>query len=134
MNLQWAKGWFPDFTPPGIEKCLREMFAPDVDFEDVPLAHKASTTAGIAAFFNQFAGGKSRHRFEVTNYAGDSNSGAIEWTWVCDHEDDIMGVPSKGKRTTVKGISYVKIRDGRIIAERDYWDAATLMRQLGAIK
>jgi len=57
-----------------------------------------------------------------------------EWTWHCDHEVDILGVPAKGKRTMVRGISYVALQNGEIVAERDYWDAATLLRQLGALK
>lgn len=134
MNLQWAKGWLPEFTPAGIAKTMKEMYANDVDFEDVTIGHKASTAAGIQAFFTEFASGKSRHRFVVTNYAGDSSGGAMEWTWTGDHEEDILGAPAKGKQTTVRGISYVKLRDGKIVAERDYWDAATLLRQLGALK
>ena len=47
--------------------------------------------------------------------------GAIEWTWHCDHEVDILGVAAKGKRTMMRGISYVALQSGKIVAERDYW-------------
>ena len=60
--------------------------------------------------------------------------GAIEWTWHRDHEVDNLGVAAKGERTMVRGISYVALQNGEIVAERDYWDAATLLRQLGTPK
>jgi steroid delta-isomerase-like uncharacterized protein len=133
MNLQWAKGWLAEFTPAGIEKTM-SLYADKVDFEDVTLGHKESTAAGVKQFFSGFSQSASRHRFEVTNYAGDAKSGAMEWTWHCNHEEDIFGVPAKGKQTTVRGISYVALQNGKIVAERDYWDCATLLRQLGALK
>ncbi len=133
MNLQWAKSWLAEFTPAGIEKTM-SLYADKVDFEDVTLGHKESSAAGVKKFFTGFAEGASRHRFEVTNYAGDAKSGAMEWTWHCKHEEDIFGVPAKGKQTTVRGISYIGLENGKIVAERDYWDCATLLRQLGALK
>jgi steroid delta-isomerase-like uncharacterized protein len=133
MNLQWAKGWLREFTPEGIAKTM-SMYADQVDFEDVTLEHKESTAAGIQKFFTGFSRGPSQHRFEVTHWAGDDNGGAMEWTWHSKHETEIFGVPAKGKETTVRGISYIGLRNGKIVAERDYWDCATLLRQLGALK
>jgi steroid delta-isomerase-like uncharacterized protein len=130
---QWAKGWLSDFTPAGIQKTIDTMYADKVRFEDVVIGHKASTSKGIGEFFSSFASGKTKHRFVVTNYAGDERSGAMEWTWYADHVDDIMGVAANGKKTEVRGISYIRLENDRIVEERDYWDAATLMRQLGAL-
>ena len=134
MDMQkWAKGWLVDFTPAGIQKTLETMYADKVDFEDVVVPHKASTAKGIGEFFGPFASGNTKHRFVVTKYAGDEKSGAMEWTWYADHVDDFLGVPAKGKKTEVRGISYLRLENGRIVEERDYWDLATLLRQLGAL-
>jgi len=134
MDMQkWAKGWLSDFTPAGIQRTIDTMYADKVHFEDVVIGHKASTSKGIGEFFSSFGSGKTKHRFVVTNCAGDESSGAMEWTWYADHVDDIMGVAANGKKTEVRGISYIRLENGRIVEERDYWDAATLMRQLGAL-
>ena len=135
MDMQkWAKGWLSEFTPAGIQKTLDTMYADKVSFEDVVVPHKASTAKGIGEFFTSFASGNTKHRFVVTNYAGDEKSGAMEWTWYADHVDDIFGAPAKGKKTEVRGISYLRLENGRIVEERDYWDCATLLRQLGVLK
>jgi steroid delta-isomerase-like uncharacterized protein len=134
MDMQkWAKGWLTEFTPAGIQKTLDAMYADKVDFEDVVIGHKAGTAKGIGEFFTSFTTGKTKHRFVVSKYAGDEKSGAIEWTWYADHVDDILGVPANGKKSEVRGISYVRLENGRIVEERDYWDCATLLRQLGAL-
>ena len=57
----------------------------------------------------------------------------MEWTWTADHVDDFLGMPANGKKTEVRGISYIRLENGRIVEERDYWDLATLLRQLGAL-
>jgi steroid delta-isomerase-like uncharacterized protein len=135
MDMQkWAKGWLVEFTPAGIQKTLDQMYAERVDFEDVVIGHKASSAKGVGDFFTSFTTGKTRHRFVVTRYFGDERSGAIEWTWYADHVEDILGVAANGKKTEVRGISSVRIENARIVEERDYWDAATLLRQLGALE
>lgn len=39
-----------------------------------------------------------------------------------------------GKETIAKGVSVLTFRDGKISSQRDYWDSAAVLRQLGAIK
>jgi steroid delta-isomerase-like uncharacterized protein len=131
MDMQkWAKGWLAEFTPVGIQKTLDQMYAEKV----VVIGHKASSAKQVGEFFRSFATGKTRHRFVVTGYFGDDRSGAMEWTWHADHVEDILGVPANGKKTEVRGISSVRLENDRIVEERDYWDSATLLRQLGAPK
>jgi ketosteroid isomerase-like protein len=45
-----------------------------------------------------------------------------------------MGVPAAGKETHADGVSALRFQGGKIVEQRDYWDAATLLRQLGALK
>lgn len=135
MDMQkWAKGWLAEFTPAGIQKTLDTMYADECDFEDVVIGYKATTAKGVGEFFSSFAAGKTKHRFVVTKYAGDEKSGAMEWVWYADHVDDILGVKADGKKTEVRGISFVRLENGRIVEERDYWDCATLLKQLGALR
>ena len=135
MDMQkWAKGWLTEFTPAGIQATLDTMYAEDCDFEDVVIGYKTSKAKGVGDFFASFASGKTKHQFVVTKYAGDEKSGAMEWVWYADHVEDILGVQANGKKTEVRGISYVRMESGRIVEERDYWDCATLLKQLGALK
>ena len=41
-------------------------------------------------------------------------------------------MPAKGKTTEFEGVSVLRFRDGKIAAERDFWNVADLLRQIGA--
>ena len=49
------------------------------------------------------------------------------------HRGVFMGIPPTGKRVTVPGIHIWRIRDGKIVENRQEVDNLGLLRQLGAI-
>ncbi len=132
MNTAWASEWTANFTNPDK---LMDMYADDAQFEDVILAHKERGKAAIKKFF--IAAGNpayADHTFTAVGYSGNADGGAVEWTWQAKHAAGrFLGVPAKGKETNTRGISVVTFQNGKIIAQRDYWDAAAVLRQLGAI-
>lgn len=130
MNLTWAKEWMGSFTAAGMEKALG-MYADNVQFEDITFAHKANGIAELRKFFSGFvAPGAGEHVFTANAYAGNADGGAVEWTWQGKHEGDFLGVPAKGKQTTVRGVSILTFKNGKITSQHDYWDANTALQQL----
>ena len=130
MNLAWAKEWMSSFTAAGMEKALG-MYADNAQFEDVTFVHKANGIAELRKFFAAFvAPGAGEHVFTVTGYSGNADGGAAEWTWQAKHDGDFLGVPAKGKQTTVKGVSVLTFKSGKIASQHDYWDANTALQQL----
>jgi steroid delta-isomerase-like uncharacterized protein len=133
MNAAWAKEWAASFT--NVEK-LMDMYADDADFEDVIIAHKERGKAAIKKFFAA-AGNPlyAENTFAAVDYSGNADGGVVEWTWEARHAAGrILGVAAKGKETTTRGASVLTFRNGKIATQRDYWDAAAILRQLGAIK
>jgi len=130
MNLTWAKEWMGSFTAAGLEKALG-MYADDVQFEDITFAHKANGIGELRTFFSTFvAPGAGEHVFTATAYAGNADGGAVEWTWQPKHAGDFLGMPAKGKQTSVKGVSILTFKNGKIASQHDYWDANTAVQQL----
>jgi steroid delta-isomerase-like uncharacterized protein len=133
MNAAWAREWAASFT--NVEK-LMDMYADDADFEDVIIAHKESGKAAIKKFFA--AAGDPRYAeniFAAIDYCGNGKGGVFERTWAARHvAGRILGVPVKGKETRTRGASVLTFKNGKIAIQRDYWDAAAVLRQLGAIK
>ena len=130
MNLAWAKEWMGSFNAAGLEKALG-MYTDDAQFEDVTFAQKTNGKAelrkGFVAFLDPAAG---ENVFTVTAYSGNPDGGAVEWTWQAKHAGDFLGVPAKGKQTTVKGVSILAFKSGKISSQHDYWDANTVLQQL----
>jgi steroid delta-isomerase-like uncharacterized protein len=131
MNLTWAKEWFSIFSSPsGIEK-MGNYYTDDVQFEDATFAHKENGLANLRKFFSAFSSPNAGENvFTVTAYAGGAEGGAVEWTWQAKHAGDFLGVPAAGKQTTVKGVSVITLRGGKIASQHDYWDANTALQQL----
>ena len=133
MNATWAKEWAANFTNPDK---LMDMYADDAQFEDVILAHKENGKAAINKFF--VAAGNpayAENTFTAVGYSGNADGGVVEWTWQAKHAaGKILGVPAKGKETNTRGVSVLTFKNGKITTQRDYWDAAAVLRQLGAIK
>ena len=133
MNAAWAREWAASFT--NVEK-LMDMYADDADFEDVIIAHKESGKTAIKKFFAA-AGNPlyAENTFAAVDYSGNGEGGVVEWTWEARHvAGRILGVPAKGKETSTRGASVLTFKNGKIATQRDYWDAAAVLRQLGAIK
>lgn len=138
MNLDWAKTWLNDrFNQKDMEGLL-ELYSPSVKFEDVPLGVKADGHEGVRGFLGAFFDPKAGdHKFLPDAYLGDRKGGVVEWTWVATMgEADLfnLGRSTKGKELRVRGNSVFQFDDaGKVIEERDYWDLATALRQLGAL-
>ena len=133
MNATWAREWAANFANPDK---LMDMYAADAQFEDVILAHKENGKAEIKKFFAA-AGNPvyAENTFAAVGYSGNADGGAVEWIWQAKHAaGKILGVPAKGKETDTRGVSVLTFKNGKITTQRDYWDAAAVLRQLGAIK
>ena len=132
MNAEWAKQWVGNFS--AVEPLL-DMYADDVQFEDVIFAHKESGKEGLRKFFASFGGPDAGENvFTCNAYSGGADGGAVEWTWQAKHVSEFMGIDAKGKKTTVQGVSILTFKNGKIASQRDFWDANAMYRQLGAIK
>jgi carboxymethylenebutenolidase len=45
----------------------------------------------------------------------------------------LPGIPPTGKAIEIQGITVIEFRDGKMAAERLYWDVATALRQVGRL-
>jgi steroid delta-isomerase-like uncharacterized protein len=56
---------------------------------------------------------------------------AWEWTLTGTNTGTLMGIPAKNQKINLKGMSFARNKDGKIVYLADYYDAATLNKQLG---
>jgi ketosteroid isomerase-like protein len=55
--------------------------------------------------------------------------GTIEWTL----SGTDKGMYKTGKKFSVRGVSVIEVREGKIFRNLDFYDSATIMRQLGLL-
>jgi steroid delta-isomerase-like uncharacterized protein len=55
------------------------------------------------------------------------------FTWTGTHRATFLGIPSTGRRVTVKGVVIDRLADGKMAESRMLMDALGMMQQLGVI-
>lgn len=71
-------------------------------------------------------------RFDMEDVVAAGDTVAVRWTGHLVHTGPIAGIPPTGKVLTLRGMSFYKVRDGRIVETRNQADVMGMMSQLGA--
>ncbi len=66
-------------------------------------------------------------KLEVVRSSYYHGGGSVEWVW----SGTDKGLFKTGKSFSVRGVSVIEVRGGKIVAYREYYDFSTVMRQLG---
>jgi len=108
---------------------VASLYTDDVVYEDVPfglIAHGHSEMRKLAADF--FAGVPDL-KLEVISNTSMGNRGSVEWVF----SGTDVGLYKTGKKFSVRGASVYELRGGKFSGNRDYYDSASLMRQVGVL-
>lgn len=124
IGQKWIDGW--NATDPGL---LVAAFTPDAIYEDVAFGVKKTGSAGLRELH------KSDHDdvggFYVKLIASHVADGHGTIEWIYGGKD--VGLFKTGKPFEVQGVSVIEVRGGRISRNLDYYDAATIMKQVGIL-
>ena len=109
------------------------MLTEDHVYEDVTFAVVCRGAAETRGFFEGCYSAIPDIHFTLTSAAADSDRAALEWTMTGTHKGDLPGLPATGKPFSVRGATVYEIAADKISVVRDYWDLATLLRQVGLL-
>jgi steroid delta-isomerase-like uncharacterized protein len=125
---EWADAWSahePDR--------LLALFTPEVLYEDVTFGVAVRGSEQLRTFATNVFAAVPDLRIELDRHFGNGSMAAMEWVMSGTHRGDFPGLPGTGKRFSFRGVTVVELAGGRIQRNSDYWDAATLMRQVGLL-
>ena len=110
-----------------IEKLLT-LLTDDIVFEDVTLVTegKDAFKQGYTAFITAVPDFKIEPKSWVTN----NKSFALEMVFTGTQKGDLPSLPATGKSFSIRGCSFGEFENGKIKGRRDYWDSASLAKQL----
>jgi steroid delta-isomerase-like uncharacterized protein len=88
----------------------------------------------LAVELNAFS--QIAHRVE--SFVDQGDAFADEWTFVGTHTGPVTlpdgtQVAPSGKRIEIRGMEYVQVRDGKIVADNLYYDSMAVAVQLGLV-
>jgi steroid delta-isomerase-like uncharacterized protein len=69
-------------------------------------------------------------RVTVDDVIADGNDAAVRWTFEATHGGDTLGIPASNRRVKVSGMSWLRYKDGRLVAGWDRWNADGLLAYL----
>jgi steroid delta-isomerase-like uncharacterized protein len=124
----WGRYW----SAHDMERLL-PLFTDDVVYEDVTLGAVNHGKDELRAFGEGFFAGFPDVTFEVTTRFATVALGGLEWVMRGTHRGDLPGMPATGRSVEVRGASICEVAGGRIRRCSDYWDMATLLKQLGLL-
>jgi steroid delta-isomerase-like uncharacterized protein len=123
-----AEKWIAAWNSHSPEKML-PVFTDDVFYEDVAFGEVSHGSAELRKFAaSEFEGVPD---LELKLLRADIHGGHGTIEWVFSGTD--KGVFNTGKKFSVRGVSVIDVRDGKISRSLDFYDSGTIMRQVGVL-
>lgn len=123
-----AEGWIAAWNSHDTTKWAT-YFTADVYYEDVTFGEISRGSAEASKFAASFFADVPDLNLELVEASIEGNHGSIQW--ILRGTD--KGVFKTGKKFQVRGASIITIDHGKISRSVDYYDLATIMKQVGVL-
>jgi steroid delta-isomerase-like uncharacterized protein len=136
----WSNGKSPDGDAAVAEKFIAAwnshdpdkmlpLFTDDVVYEDVAFGEVSHGKAEFRKFAASEFDGVPDLELKLLRGSIHDGHGTVEWMFTGTDK----GVYKTGKKFSVRGVSVIDVRDGKVSRSVDYYDVATIMRQVGML-
>jgi steroid delta-isomerase-like uncharacterized protein len=123
-----AEKWIAAWNSHNPDKML-PLFTNDIVYEDVAFGEVSHGSAELRKFAASEFEGVPDLELKLVRADIHSGHGTIEWMFSGTDKD----VFKTGKKFSVRGVSVIDMRDGKISRNLDFYDVATIMRQVGVL-
>ena len=108
----------------------------DSNFTKDVVMHANPDVVGIdnaRAMYTNYVNGFSNIKFTIVDVFGQGDKLVKHWDFKGKHTGTFFGIPATGKDVEVEGVTLVRMQDGKIAEEQDFFDNLSFMQQLGLI-
>jgi steroid delta-isomerase-like uncharacterized protein len=131
-NCQVMQRWFDEVWSSGREETIDELLTADAPIQGLGAAAETVVgTAGFREFYKQLRGAFRDINIVVNEAIGEGDLVAFRWIAAATHTGDELGIPATNKKVTFSGMTFARIRGGKVIEAWNNWDMMGLMHQLG---
>ena len=109
---------------------LLSLYTEDCRFEDKAFGLVHEGHEGVREVFNFSFRLMPDFRVRYGRYSMSVDTGAVEWTFSGSFHGDFEGKVHQGSPVRAEGISFMTLRDDRIVTNTDYFNLAALAAQL----
>ena len=124
--------WESTFSEKNIDLVTSENF-----HEDVTVVTASGNVTGLddfKAYYANYINGFSDGEFSVVNAFAQGDNLVKQWSFKGTHDGDFFGISATNKSLDLKGTTIVKMKDGKVLQEEDFFDNYSFMKQLGLIE
>ena len=130
---QWVKGYDASWSSQNVDKIL-SYYADDCVYEDMAIGKINKGKEEIRSFVSNLFTAVPDFKIETKSFFASNDQICIEAVISGTHEGNFPGFPpATGKSFAVKQAHIVRLRNDKAIRVTDYYDMASLMRQLGLL-
>ena len=108
---------------------IAAAYSEDIVYEDVAFGAVNRGRTEMHKFAVDILAAVPDMKLEIVSLAVHDGHGTVEWVW----SGTDKALFKTGKHFSVRGASVFEIRGGKIVSNKDYYDVATVMRQLGLL-
>lgn len=124
--------WESTFSEKNIDLLTSENF-----HEDVTVVTASGNVTGLddfKAYYANYINGFSDGEFSVVNAFAQGDNLVKQWSFKGTHDGDFFGIPATNKSLDLTGTTIVKMKDGKVLQEEDFFDNYSFRKQLGLIE
>ena len=117
-----------------INKGKLDMFNDSNFTKDVVMHASPTDVVGIdsaRAYYANYLTGFSNINFTIKDVFGQGDKLVKHWNFAGTHTGVFFGIPATGKKVSLDGVTLVRMSNGKIAEERDFFDNLDFMTQLG---
>lgn len=123
-----AEKWIAAWNSRSPDKMI-PLFTDDIFYEDVAFGEVSHGAAELRKFFASEFEGVPDLELKLVGASVHNGHGTVEWVF----SGTDRGIYKTGKKFRVRGVSVIDLRDGKISRNLDFYDSATIMRQVGLL-
>lgn len=109
---------------------IRQLLHPKYSYTGSDGERREGVEAGIAVV-EMYTTAFPDLKLDVKNIQAVGDTVVIEFVAKGTHRGDLMGISPTNRKVTVPVCNITEVRDGKIFAEREYFDNAFMLQQLG---
>ena len=124
--------WESAFSEKNIDILTTENFQ-----ENVSVVTADGNITGLndfKAYYANYINGFSDGEFSIVNAFAQGDNLVKHWNFKGTHDGEFFGIPATNKTLDLSGTTIVKMKDGKILQEQDFFDNYSFMKQLGLIE
>ena len=132
IGQKWVEFWNAKDGQTAAD-LFSDVFTDDVVYTDIPTDPAHPVAEGrdqLLTFASGFFATFPNSSFALGQSACQGQQGFFEWTWTAVDKPGFFGTD---KSFTVRGVAVIALQGKRISRNSDFWDLATVLRQLGQL-